>query len=733
MFYKSLDIPGNTRETIRTFLGYNHNCQIEDGEFYDMRNLTSDGFPALSPRAERNCILSLKSSDWQTIEAEVTGRYEGQLSEARVVYSTGMILTEERETYAVTFSMDEELVGNGKVTVRFCAGEKNVGENTEVSDGQEVRFLVPEGADAFQVEVQAVPVDVETFREEDVAEAVTDIAIRLYNRNIRGMLLKDGKLAYMVGSTLYYDGNTYDFKEFLPADDDYRTQQQLVSFGAYILIFPLGFYLNTQNIEEYGTLAAEYLAGGRETSVKFTLSDANGKEITASKTKPESPENGDYWLDTSGEKAGLYRWSEGTGMWVSVSSTYIRISMEFTGQATGGEAFPQMFREGDAVFMDSGIDDIDNGSIIVKLGNTKGDSGEVTGGYILVKGILDKQVTKSVSAENPMYFRRKIPKMDYVCVSNNRVWGCFAGQIEDSAAVNEIYASKLGDAKNWYCYEGAATDSYTLSLGDDGGFTGAFTYQGYPMFFKENVVYKVYGGYPAAYQLYTYNCRGVQQGSFRSLAVVNEYLMYKSVQDVCVFDGSTPTGVSRPLGNEKYYGAAAGASLGKYYISMHGEDGEPVFFVYDMEYGIWHKEDDLELEEFAYNNSGELYGRNKISVYGFGNARNIFGQQEQEPEGKVRWMAETGFWGTDYLEKKYVKALHVRASIDLRSAVDVFLSVNEEEWKKVWTLRGDGRVSVYRIPIIAGRNDSWRIRLEGYGPCRIYAITKEFERGSDRG
>ncbi|MBQ8495368.1 MAG: hypothetical protein IJ465_06405 [Clostridia bacterium] len=38
---------------IDTFLGYNHNLRIADGEFYDMKNLTGDHYPVLTPRKAR--------------------------------------------------------------------------------------------------------------------------------------------------------------------------------------------------------------------------------------------------------------------------------------------------------------------------------------------------------------------------------------------------------------------------------------------------------------------------------------------------------------------------------------------------------------------------------------------------------------------------------------------------------------------------------------------------------
>ena len=47
-----------TREMIEKFGGYNHNLRIGEGEFYDMKNLTSSDYPVLSPRPKRGIYAS---------------------------------------------------------------------------------------------------------------------------------------------------------------------------------------------------------------------------------------------------------------------------------------------------------------------------------------------------------------------------------------------------------------------------------------------------------------------------------------------------------------------------------------------------------------------------------------------------------------------------------------------------------------------------------------------------
>ena len=57
---------------------------------------------------------------------------------------------------------------------------------------------------------------------------------------------------------------------------------------------------------------------------------------------------------------------------------------------------------------------------------------------------------------------REIPDLDFLCVNENRCWGCKG---------DTIYASKLGDPTNWNVFDGISTDSYAVDAGSEGEFT----------------------------------------------------------------------------------------------------------------------------------------------------------------------------------------------------------------------------------------------------------------------
>lgn len=53
MKYPTLYTKESTRQMIDIFKGYNHNLRIGDGEFYNMKNLTSDDYPVMASRKQR--------------------------------------------------------------------------------------------------------------------------------------------------------------------------------------------------------------------------------------------------------------------------------------------------------------------------------------------------------------------------------------------------------------------------------------------------------------------------------------------------------------------------------------------------------------------------------------------------------------------------------------------------------------------------------------------------------
>ena len=518
--------------------------------------------------------------------------------------------------------------------------------------------------------------------------------------NANGLIAKD--------SMCYVDGSAFvigDERIEMELNDE---PKELISMGAYVIIMPDRKYINTKKVTDRGNIDEVH-----ETTadVTFTLCTLTGDpyDIPAgSDTAPSNPSNGQLWLDISSTPHTLKKYSDANDMWVSIATTYIKVASEGIG---------------------TNLKQYDG----VKLSGIKGDLEGLNGSHALwgceddffiITGILDKVTTQTV-AQGAVTVSRKMPIMDFIVESNNRLWGCRYGTNEDGDVVNEIYSSKQGDFKNWNCFMNLSTDSYAVSCGTDGPFTGAITHLGYPLFFKENCVHKLYGDYPANFRLQNTACRGVQKGSHRSLAIVNETLFYKSLNAVCAYDGSLPVEMSTALGEIRYGDAISCAHGNKYYIDMKAADGTYHLFVYDTAKGMWHKEDNIHVDAFC-TYGGEIYavehGKDRIIT--------LFGSGTKD-DAKVPWMVETGLVGMSLPDMKYISRLLIRMALEIGAKVEISIQYDSMgDWEQVCQMTVTSLRS-FAIPIRPIRCDHFRIRIEGEGQGKIYSITKTIEQGSD--
>lgn len=591
--------------------------------------------------------------------------------------------------------------------------------------------------------------------------------------NPQGLIQKES-LCYVDGTAFVANGYRVEMGLSTREED---CPKILVSMGAYVIILPDKKYINVADVTDFGEIEADVSSQG---TVSFEMCRVDGSAYegaVASESAPEKPENLALWIDTSSTPHALKQWSEASGMWVSIATTYIKISSAGIGKA---------FEPYDGVTI-SGIEneqlsDLNNAMIIWD----KGDD------YIVVTGLLDEVTTQG----NPIRIKREMPNMDFIIESENRLWGCRYGVAKNGQVVNEIYASKLGDFKNWNCFMGISTDSYAATVGSDGQFTGAIAHLGYPIFFKENCMHKVYGNYPSNYQITTTACRGVQKGSHKSLAIVNEVLYYKAKTAVCAYDGSLPQEISYALGDVEYSNAVACSHGNKYYISMRddsydeakwiipfdsgtmiylqqsygafqegsnliidgwalpiAEDGNLTvtqvynakksgniivldkeseaelkkwhLFVYDTAKGLWHREDNTRVDDFC-SCRGELY----YIDHADGFVRTMFGSGTPETRS-VEWMVETGLIGTDSPDKKYISKMNIRMSLALNSSIFVFIQYDSADtWEYIFRMDGIN-LQTFNVPIRPRRCDHLRLRIEGKGDAKIYSICKTIEQGSD--
>lgn len=561
------------------------------------------------------------------------------------------------------------------------------------------------------------------------------------------LLVKD-QLIYIDNGKLYIGDSEVDGL-VLSSPAKY---QQLISFGAYVIIFPDKKYVNTKNPAEYGDLEASWSSSG---TVTYEMCNLDGEVYTGaeiSSTEPSDPANGDLWIDTSQTPHVLKTFSADSSMWAQIPTTYVKIS------AAG---IASSFKQYDGVEI-TGIDP-EIGQIAEYEGKISvlydakhfGESESATD-YVIIPGFLDETATQS----DTLTVERTLPQMDLVFESGNRLWGCRYGTNLAGEFVNEIYASKLGDFKNWNCYMGVSTDSYAASCGTDGQWTGAISYNGYPIFFKERFLHKVYGNYPANYQIQVTECRGVQRGAAASLAIVNEKLLYKSPFGVCVYDGSLPVDISASFGDDRYCGididtytdfdvvysgAQAGGIGNKYYICMRSDYDIPdeddpdtlvpnwCLFVWDDALSVWHKEEQR-FHATAFSSGPSGTGISGHTLF-FIHDSNIYSTEavfdwhlESEP---VEWSVVTGELGTGLADKKYVSSLLIRMRVDPGSRVRFLMEYESSGvWEHAAQITGTSLRS-FSIPLRPRRCDHFRLMILGLGDAKIYSIVQNIDIGSD--
>lgn len=327
--------------------------------------------------------------------------------------------------------------------------------------------------------------------------------------------------------------------------------------------------------------------------------------------------------------------------------------------------------------------------------------------------VADNTFTAGAEASTSIKLERKIPNLDFICESENRLWGC-------DSDTQTIYASALGDPTNFYVYEGLSTDAYTLAVGTEGKFTGCCKLSSSVLFWKETKLHKMLGSYPAEYAMYTYEMEGLQDGCQKSQQVINDTLFYKGHHGVYSYSGGTPTLISDNFGEKEFTDAIAGNDGDSYYLSV--KDGAAhKLMVYETKTGIWVLEDGTEAVDFA------RIGKDLYMLDGSGDVYLLDGAPTPKDQ---RWVAQfTPMYETIDGKKTYSKLL-VRFELPAGSHVIAKARFDGKSWQECGRVAGrDYNVTAMRIA--TNRCDKFELRLEGEGECTILGISREFIIGSD--
>ena len=507
-----------------------------------------------------------------------------------------------------------------------------------------------------------------------------------YYEKINGVYVCDGKLLVAEAADLRFDGRVVGTVTDTP--------KTVVALGKRLIIFPDKLYFNTAAAGVYEDLAT------LQTAVPHPAPNACYAVGT------EAPYtlylgDGNQWREYEKECGSLEAAYTGAVTFPAVGSLYDEAAANNTIESTGVD-WSVYFKVGDAVTVSGTV----NNNLTAVIREIDGDK------LRFYENLFTEETAAAATVA------RKVPDFDYLCAANNRLWGCKG---------DEIRCSKLGDPFNFEVFDGIATDSYGVETGTAGDFTGCYCYLGYPTFFKEDKIFKIYGTRPADFSLLSAMSRGVAQGSGSSLAVAGERLFYLSPQGVTIYGGGVPESLQHPFGELRFREGCGVSDGSRYYLAATDRDGNRHLFCYDTGNRIWVREDDTAVTAaVCYRGKACFATATGELLLADGEEDTVAGGQESQ----VRWFAEFGDFVAATPTKKHLTKVILRLEPREGAYAEVWVSYDGGAYRQCGgRITGNGKKSCY-LPLIPRRCDAFRLKISGCGPCNIYGLAVEYATGS---
>lgn len=499
-----------------------------------------------------------------------------------------------------------------------------------------------------------------------------------------------------------------------------------VKMGARVIIHPdmieydsvSNQWTSLSHTEEYG-------------SNRYMFVSACDKEGTFYKTypitnAPHGQMDNTYVVDA--DNNSVYVWKD--TKWEKTEEYYLKLRCEVADFRKNQRVSAEGAEDSGIVIPDGVVVDRTD-ELYEEQGNTRSVPNLIVKGYLTFQ-----QESGEFTVVSPISLTSSTPKMDYICASGNRLWGCRYGD-----DLNEIYASALGDASVWGLFEDTSMDSYIASIGEDGKWTGCIEYNGHPMFFKENMIYTIYGMYPAQYQISKQEGLGMKDNG--AACVFNNVLYYGSHEGVCAYTGSVPRVISQDCG---VIDLRAIAGAGHILYAVDGKEG--YVYTYDTDYRLWHCEGDQ---------YGAVYYAYAYKDLVYFNADGDI-MTTEIGHGEVDWYAITPKLNLKTPDSSYLAEIQIRTEFMGSASLKVYVSYDEgsydgghdvtsggNTWRDVsrytWSdvasmtwqelQANKNGVFPYVVHLRLKRASTCRIKLVGTGDVRIITLTKHWRNGSD--
>ncbi|MBQ3489657.1 MAG: hypothetical protein IJA86_03600 [Clostridia bacterium] len=503
------------------------------------------------------------------------------------------------------------------------------------------------------------------------------------------------ELCVLNGNLLYIGNKSYPLTLF-------AGEKELVVFGQYLLIFPDGKYINLKNPGEAESISVSIMRDHFELSLWRENGIPFVNVFIGEKAPTETLLGGERWLDTS-MTPYAFKVFDGVQMrWKiteRVEKTYVRIFSEDIGT---------YFEAGDAIRIDGMVSETHlNGIQII---------GSVDRHSLWIEGLVEKTSVQETEAS----FERMLPALKNLFVAKERLWGTEEITDENGRVSHRIYGSKKNNFKNFYYFSDTDEDSCYFESDAGGDWTGACAYAESALFFKENLVYSLSGKGPSSFRLDVLAFPGVAKGNEGSLAQTDGGLYYRSADGIYRYDGKSPKKISEALGSLAAYPVShGGAQDSKYYISLHGENGDAQMFVYDRVHDFWHREDEMKAKYFC--KYGEtLYFLNEKK----GEIMTVTseGVWQKESARDLHWHAQTVWFGMEEHAPKYPVYLEIRTDFpkpgSFRTEIE-YSSNGVSETIAEYPVCG---MQTLHIPIPVRVRAPYRFRFSGTGEMTLFSF-----------
>jgi hypothetical protein len=683
-----------SRDYQQEFRGINRKVRPSETEFVSAINLTSAEYPALTTRRERDFITDIGRCDTPSLCSLGDGSiaYIGKTEEGYAIFIDGV-----KEFALTDVEMPQKIVKMGQYLCLFPSGiVYNLTDKTAKS--------------------------IESVFDNQFDGVFSFTPCKL-----------DGKVAIVSAlipskasiGDMWYDTEANKSYLCTAIVDGWQKEKAIVYVNNMDLAFATERPL-------YAVQASSFDGGiASGSAMLYTFNGgtyiSTGISVTISDKFPTSASNGDFILitDSTARTNTLYQYRTKAPKWAEYPTSYTRISSDT-------KDITDFFKEGDVIE----VSEFGYTRVYTAVKETADEVGYIVTDTLPVYGTYGY-------AEKPMQITRMMPKgLTNIVETSNRLWGT-------DTEGKEIYACKLGDPFNWYAYTGIASDAYAITVGSGGKFTAAVSYDGYPHFFKENSILKVYGHYP--FNLYSFDCPGVALGNEKSVAILNGAVIYKGVSGFFAYSGGYPELLSDDITDictDEYVVTAAAADNNAYYAAIqNGYDS----YVYVFEKGFWHIHDAGKLQEYKRNAIADMCftGRGVIAAIGeeeteyageleyqgFEAKRYLATLSGLPPKGfeadkkheDLQWSMTSARLGLSLPQDKWYSHLIFRYASE--SPVDVVITYDGKVTDE-YTLSARERLGSESIILSPTQSEYITISMKGKGKFTLVSISRNIEGGN---